>query len=147
MTNYKKFRFPSFKPYLKEIDREDISCGGHLVSVITKVPVDLVQNLHPCNEDWSDEWVETFLLLCGYKMIEVTSEFVDKRKGFKKVFYSDHLLIHLLDIDRNECTWCCSYKHKIHHGQDLFGGMNMGEVFLNAPIQKTWICIPIKKCK
>lgn len=145
--NYQKLRFPKFKPYLKEINSDKCSCGGSLVNVITSVPLKLINHLHPCNEDWTTEWVETFLFLCGYKLIQVPDNFVDKRKGFKKIFYHDHLLVHLLDIDKNEWTWCCSYKHEIFHGQHLFKDMNMGEVFLNAPIRKTWICVPIKKCK
>lgn len=143
---YKKYRFKGFKPYLKDIYNKKVSCGGHLCCIITGIPIKYIQTLHPDDsKGWCEEWVITFLNLAGYSLIEVPEFFEDKRKGFERIFYPDHLMVYLLGIDAKEMTWACSYKGRIFHGQDLFRGLNGCDVFTNCPIEKMWVCTLTKK--
>lgn len=142
---YRKLRFPTFKPYLKEIYREDCSCGGHLVSIITGVPLKFIKNLHPDNTDWSLEWVTSFLALAGYNLVEVHNNFIDKRKGFGPTFHPDHLMVYVLGIDKNESTWACSHRGKVYHGQHLFKKLSGVDILNNYPLERLWICYKARK--
>lgn len=147
MGPYNKYRLPNFKPYTKELKREDCSCGGHLCSIITSIPIDCIKNLHPKNDDWKEAWVKTFLKLAGYYLLEVKPNVICQRKGFERIFYPDHLIVYVLGIDSRESTWCCVYKNKIFHGQNLFDGFNGFDILNNFPIERMWLCVPIKKLK
>lgn len=143
--NLEKLRIKNFKPYTKEINRDDCTCGGHLCAVISGISINHIKKLHPQNDDWSEDWVRTFLLLSGYEMIEIDKSFLEKRRGFKVKIKKDHLIIVLIGIDKREMTWACVYKDKCYHGQDMFKGMSGFDVFLNCPLYKMWICHKARK--
>jgi hypothetical protein len=145
-NKYLKYRLRNFKPYLKDIYNEDVSCGGHLVSMITGIPIKYVQNLHPDDsKGWSEEWVLAFLNLAGYSLLEIPKGFENSRNGFERFFYPDHLMVYLLGIDAKELTWAFAYKGKIYHGQNIFKGLNGCDVFTNCPIEKTWVCYQTRR--
>lgn len=145
--NYNCLRVPWFKPYLKEINSETVSCGGHVVAAISGIELKYIRDLHPCNEDWSFEWVRTFLFLAGWGLVPIDKDFYNKRDGFQKLFHPHHLMVYLLAIDKRESTWACSHKGKVIHGQRMFDGMTGVEVFNNAPIEMQWCCAPLKQIK
>jgi hypothetical protein len=136
---YEKLKFPGFKPYLKEIDDDSCSCGGHVCSVISHISLDYIKDLHPLNDDWSEEWVLSFLALAGYESFKVPDELRKYRKKWKPFLCRKHLLLAVLMVDEKESTWAVIYKDKVHHGKNLFKGLSAGDVILNCPVQHIWI--------
>lgn len=136
---YQKLKSPGFKPYLKEIEDDSVSCGGLAVNVVTGISLDYIKDLHPSNDDWSEEWVLSFLNLAGYYAIKVPDEPRKYRKKWKSFLTPTHLLLAVLLVDEKESTWAVIYKDKVYHGQNLFKGLSSGEVLLNCPVQELWI--------
>lgn len=120
-----------------------VSCGGHLVTIVSGIPIKYVQALHPDDSaGWSESWVIAFLKLAGYSMYEVPQNYDETRRGFERFFYPDHLMVYLLGIDNKEVTWCCSYGDKMWHGQNMFKGLTVGEAIINCPVEKMFMCCP-----
>jgi hypothetical protein len=144
---YKKYRVENFKPYTKELSRKDVSCGGHIACVVTGIPLDDIHKLHPRNDDWSTNWMEGFLSSQGFYLKRIQANFYNKRKGFKPVFFDDHIIVYVLIIDKNESTWALSYKNRIYHGQNAFENLTGFDILANYPVQEMYLCFPKRKCK
>lgn len=151
LTNFtlglcQKYRYRDFQPYLDDIYNDKISCGGHLCSIVTGIPIKHIQKLHPCDKDgWKEPWVLTFLQLAGYTLFEIPKNYDETRRHFRPFFFPNHLMVYILGIDDIEATWACSYGDRMYHGGDLFQGFTVGEVLINCPIEKMWMCCPTKQ--
>lgn len=144
---FKKYTFSRFKPYLKEINSPICSCGGHILSLVTGISLKHIHNIHPKNDDWRHEFMESFLKLSGYNLKLIPNDFYLRRRGFNHVFSPNHLLILVMAIDKKMSTWSCAYKGKVYHGGSPFEDMNPSEIFLNYPIELMWICYPDKSVR
>lgn len=144
LSEIKKYRVKGFKPYTKEINSGLCSCGAHAACVITKVSLKDIHKLHPDNTDWNLEWMEAFLNINGYRLVEV-SNFINKRQSWERIFFRSNIILLVLGITKKEASWAVCYGGKIYHAQNAFGKMEMGDILLNFPIEIMFLVQKFKK--
>lgn len=143
---FRKFLWPGFKPFLKDLYNRDCNCGGTALSIITGIRTKEIHKIHPSNDDWTVRFMLNFLKKRGYDVLELNYDNFGKRRGWKKVFSKYHLILAVLFVNKKEATWVIIYKNKIYHVGNPFKGMDTGTILLNFPIEDYYLIKP-KKCK
>lgn len=139
LRDIKKYRIKKFKPDTREINSALCTCGGHALKIITKIDLKYIHDLHPDNTNWDLKWMRSFLKLAGFNLIEVLPDFINERKHWERVFFRTHVFMLVLGITKKESTWAVYHKGKVYHAQNAFGKMEASDIFINYPIERTFL--------
>ena len=139
--DWNKYKAPDLNlrlPNKKDLDC--ISCGSISLSILTGLSPKFIEKYCPNpKHGWYTSRIKKFLLSRGYTVLDVTKRNVTNTVFFNYPVTSEHCLLLLMKVDKDDYSTFIAHKNSLWHNFDDWSEDYNPLLFINKPVEDVMV--------